>query len=205
MRRLPIYLLIDTSGSMRGEPIESVKIGLESMLATLKNDAFMSQIAWLSIITFDKNVENILPLTYVKNVFIPNLQPPLSGPTFLGKALELLISKIDQEVKKKTTLDDGDYPPLLLVMTDGKPSDLYLYEQMADRLRKRKFSKIIACAAGPSGKEEPLRLITNNVVNMSTLDSFSFVKLFDMVCSHFDTEVEYDQTKLEDLPKEIMI
>ena len=30
-RRLPVYLLIDTSGSMRGEPIESVKVGIDSL------------------------------------------------------------------------------------------------------------------------------------------------------------------------------
>ena len=31
-RRLPVYLLIDTSGSMKGEPIESVKVGLDAMI-----------------------------------------------------------------------------------------------------------------------------------------------------------------------------
>lgn len=34
MRRLPVYLLLDTSGSMKGEPIESVKVGLEAMIAS---------------------------------------------------------------------------------------------------------------------------------------------------------------------------
>ncbi|HEE1269204.1 TPA: tellurium resistance protein TerY, partial [Klebsiella pneumoniae] len=28
MRRLPVYLLIDTSGSMRGESIHSVNVGV---------------------------------------------------------------------------------------------------------------------------------------------------------------------------------
>ena len=28
MRRLPVYLLLDTSGSMYGEPIEAVKNGV---------------------------------------------------------------------------------------------------------------------------------------------------------------------------------
>ena len=41
MRRLPVYLLIDTSGSMRGEPIESVKVGLEAMVSSLRQDPFL--------------------------------------------------------------------------------------------------------------------------------------------------------------------
>ena len=36
MRRLPVYLLIDTSGSMTGEPIEAVKVGLQTMVSALR-------------------------------------------------------------------------------------------------------------------------------------------------------------------------
>ncbi len=32
MRRLPVYLLLDTSGSMYGEPIAAVKNGVEMLL-----------------------------------------------------------------------------------------------------------------------------------------------------------------------------
>lgn len=40
MRRLPVYILIDTSGSMRGEPIEAVKVGLDSMVSSLRTDPY---------------------------------------------------------------------------------------------------------------------------------------------------------------------
>jgi len=30
MRRLPVYLLLDTSGSMKGEPIEAVRCGIQT-------------------------------------------------------------------------------------------------------------------------------------------------------------------------------
>ena len=36
MRRLPVYLLIDCSGSMMGEPIEAVKVGLQTMTSALR-------------------------------------------------------------------------------------------------------------------------------------------------------------------------
>ena len=53
-RRLPVYLLIDTSGSMRGEPIESVKVGIEAMLSTLRTDPYALDTVSISIITFDR-------------------------------------------------------------------------------------------------------------------------------------------------------
>ncbi len=36
MRRLPVYLVIDTSGSMRGESIHSVNVGIQAMLSALR-------------------------------------------------------------------------------------------------------------------------------------------------------------------------
>ena len=39
-RRLPVYILIDTSGSMKGEPIESVKVGMSDIIASLRMDPY---------------------------------------------------------------------------------------------------------------------------------------------------------------------
>jgi len=38
MRRLPVYLLLDTSGSMSGEPIEAVKNGVQIMISSLRQN-----------------------------------------------------------------------------------------------------------------------------------------------------------------------
>lgn len=37
-RRLPVYLVLDTSGSMSGEPIEAVRVGMKALVAELKGD-----------------------------------------------------------------------------------------------------------------------------------------------------------------------
>ena len=65
MRRLPVYILIDTSGSMYGEPIEAVKNGLSIMLSTLTSDPYALETAYLSIITFDGTAHQVLPLTEI--------------------------------------------------------------------------------------------------------------------------------------------
>ena len=40
VRRLPVFILLDTSGSMRGEPIHSVNVGLQAMLSALRQDPY---------------------------------------------------------------------------------------------------------------------------------------------------------------------
>ena len=97
-RRLPVYILIDTSGSMRGEPIESVKVGLSDMIASLRLDPYALETVCVSIITFDSKVEQILPLTELENLQLPDIHVPDSGATFLGAALNLMCQRYDEEV-----------------------------------------------------------------------------------------------------------
>lgn len=52
MRRLPVYLLIDTSGSMRGESIHSVNVGVQAMLSALRQDPYALESVHISIITY---------------------------------------------------------------------------------------------------------------------------------------------------------
>lgn len=181
MRRLPVYLLIDTSGSMQGEPIESVRVGLESMLSSLRTDPFALESVHMSIITFDSEVKLLLPLTALEELQLPEILTPESGPTHTGEALRLLCSQVDKELKHNSPTQKGDWRPLLFLMTDGKPSDQSLYYQMVEETKKRPFGFIVACAAGPKASITPLRALTNEVYSLDTLDSGSFRSFFKWV------------------------
>lgn len=181
MRRLPVYLLIDTSGSMRGEAIEAVKVGLQTMVNTLRQDPFALESVHLSIITFDREVKNILPLTELENLRLPDIETPESGPTHLGLALELLCRTVDREVLRSTNDRKGDWMPLLFIMTDGRPSDSQKYRQMIPEVQRRNFGSIIACGAGPDAKDEYLKELTQTVVHLDTTDSSAFMQFFKWV------------------------
>lgn len=181
MRRLPVYLMIDTSGSMKGEPIESVKVGLETMLSTLRGDPSALESVNISIITFDREVKCILPLTPLESLQLPVLNVPDSGPTHTGAALQLLCELVDRDVRPSTSEQKGDWRPLLFLMTDGKPSDLQLYHNIIPEVKKRPFACIIACAAGMQAKTEPLKLLTDSVYFLETIDSSDFIRFFKWV------------------------
>jgi uncharacterized protein YegL len=166
---------------MQGEPIEAVKVGLESMIASLRQDPFALESVHISIITFDREVKQILPLTELESLQLPEIVTPDSGPTHLGAALEVLCHKIDTEVQMSTPERKGDWMPLLFIMTDGKPSDLQKYGQMIPEVKKRHFGSIIACAAGAKSDPKPLELLTNQVYSLDTADSATFRQFFKWV------------------------
>lgn len=180
-RRLPVYILIDTSGSMKGEPIESVKVGLSDMIASLRLDPYALETACISIITYDKDVKQILPLTELENLQIPDIECSDSGATYTGAALNMLCDCYDKEVNMGSREQKGDWMPLLFVLTDGKPSDLMVYEEAINNVKRHQFTNIVACAAGPKAKIEPLKKLTDNVFTLDTMDSSIFLKLFQRV------------------------
>lgn len=180
-RRLPVYILIDTSGSMRGEPIESVKVGLSDMVASLRIDPYALETVCISIITYDSDVKQVLPLTALENLQLPEIECPESGPTHTGAALNMLCDCYDTEVNMGNREQKGDWMPLLFILTDGKPSDLMVYEQAILNVKKHLFTSIVACAAGPKAKTEPLKKLTDNVFTLDTMDSNTFKKFFQWV------------------------
>jgi len=181
MRRLPVYILIDTSGSMKGEPIESVKVGLEAMMSSLRQNPYALETVNISIITFDREVKQLLPLTPIDELQLPEITTPESGPTHTGAALELLCERVDAETVKGTAEQKGDWMPLLFIMTDGKPSDIMVYNNMVPEIKRRKWGSIVACAAGMSAKTEPLMQLTDKVYKLDTLDSTTFKQFFEWV------------------------
>ncbi|MFW1735494.1 vWA domain-containing protein [Acinetobacter sp. ULE_I001] len=181
MRRLPVYILLDTSGSMRGEPIHSVNVGLQSMLSALRQDPYALESVYLSVITFDIDAKVYLPLTPLDQVQIPDLDVPNVGATFMGAALELLAQQVQQNVQKSSNEVKGDWRPLLFLMTDGSPSDVYAYQQIVPTIKQLNFATIVACAAGPKAKTESLLQLTDQVVVLDTMDSNSFASFFKWV------------------------
>jgi len=163
---------------MKGEPIESVKVGLADMIATLRQDPYALETVCISIITYDRDVKQILPLTELENLQLPDIVTPESGPTHTGLALKMLCDKIEVEVKKGTPEQKGDWRPLLFLMTDGRPADLQLYREMIPKVQSMNFASIVACAAGPKAKTDLLQELTNQVFRLDTMDATSFKKFF---------------------------
>lgn len=176
LRRLPVYLLLDCSESMAGEPLQAVESGVSAMLAALRRNPYAMETVHMSIITFDAKAKQLMPLTEVPAVRPPRLS--VRPGTCLGAALDVLQDAIKREVVPTTPGKKGDYRPLVFILTDGQPTDEWLAS--AGRLRSvsPRLANIYTIGCGVEVDFHTLSKIGDVCIHMRHLSPESFADFF---------------------------
>ncbi len=177
MRRLPVYILLDTSESMIGSAVQSVRSGLSLLLNTLRTDPHALETAWISIITFDSDARQVVPLTELAEVQIPELQ--VRPGTSLGKALGVLRNCIQGEVVTTTAQRRGDYRPLVFLLTDGQATDDWRQvKQAVDRLTQPKVANFYSIGCGDDVDFDMLSEVSDATFRLADMTPETLRKLF---------------------------
>jgi uncharacterized protein YegL len=151
------------------------------MISVLRSDPQALETLWLSIITFNREVTELVPLTELADFRLPEIVCPQSGPTHTGQALEMLYHKVSADLQRGSATQKGDWRPLLFLITDGKPSDVFLYRSMIPQIKSLNFAAIVGCAAGYLSNNAMLLELTNTVVHLETADSITLKQFFTWV------------------------
>ena len=185
-RKLPVYLLLDVSGSMSGEPIEAVKTGMQTLAAALRKDPYALESAYISVITFASDVQQVVPLTEVAQFQPPEIRA--GGGTSLGGVLAYVTECAEREVRKSTPDQKGDWKPLVFLMTDGYPTDTV--DPGLNKFKAHKWGVVVSCAAGDQCDEGLLGRITENVVKLATADQNTIAAFFKWVSASIGVSSE---------------
>lgn len=165
-RRLPVYLLLDCSGSMSGDAIIAVNEGLGIIYRLLMADPQAIETVYLSVITFASRADQY------QLIELDKFQPPTlsaSGSTAMGDAFRILTESIEQDLILNTSTQHGDYRPLVFLLTDGEPTDNYRDAlQRLKGLRGSRKPTIVALGCGSGVKTSMLHEVTENVFLMQT-------------------------------------
>lgn len=150
--RCPVVLLLDTSGSMLGDPIAELNSGVKELENELKGDPLASLRVEVAIVTFGGEVtaldvrsgDGAVPFDAAQAfVTVDQFSAPsltASGETPMGEAVEraLVLIRERKHVYKQNDIDY--YRPWLFLITDGEPTDLS-WEATADQARQEEERK----------------------------------------------------------------
>lgn len=189
---LPVYLLIDTSTSMEGAPIEAVKTGLEQFRSEVMNEPFARDTVKVGLITYASTAElvggGLVPISEFQ---VPDFEA--NGVTRLDLAFEVLLESIDRDVVHPVKHGQkGDWRPMVFVLTDGKPTDDKGYSadnwqsaraRVMDRPKgTNKPSAIVSFGCGlDSSSDSTLKEISTGSAFRAGKDPAVFVAIFGYV------------------------
>lgn len=177
MRRLPVFLLLDVSDSMIGEPLQYLEKGLDTLIGKLRQDPNAIETVHLSIIAFAGKVKTLVPLTDLPSFYPPRLQ--VGSGTALGLAMEHLMAEIDRTVVKTTHERKGDWKPLVYFMTDGKPTDQC--QPAIDQWNQNYAGRVnmVAIGLGPHASTETFLKFADHVLNYNGDDETDFTRFME--------------------------
>lgn len=149
--RTPCVLVLDCSGSMRGEPIKQLNAGLKALEQELKDDIDASSRVQLLIIKAFGKDEVDVSADWIDAMNFEAPEMEAGGLTPLGKAMELALKKIEGQKSLYDSCGITSKRPWIFLISDGEPTD-YDWEIIAKKCRDAQVNKkVVIHAVGTQG------------------------------------------------------
>lgn len=186
--RCPCVLLLDTSGSMQGLPLEALNAGLRTFQQDLLKDPLASRRVEVAVISFNNTIEVVQDFVTADQFAPPVLTA--QGMTHMGAAIHKSLDLLQARKAQYRANGIAYYRPWVFMVTDGAPQGEpeAVVEQAAQRLREDEAAKRVAFfAVGVEGADmgrlqsiavrTPVKLIGLNFVEMFVWLSASMQKV----------------------------
>ncbi len=176
--RCPCVLLLDTSGSMHGDPITALNTGLRQFCDDITQDTLASRRVEVAVITFNSEV------TVVQDFITADMfEPPTltaQGMTHIGSAIHKALDLLQARKAQYRANGVSYYRPWVFLITDGAPQGEpdEVVDSAAQRLAEDERQKRVAFFAVGVEKADMDRLAKISVRTPVKLVGLNFVEMF---------------------------
>ncbi len=176
--RCPCVLLLDTSGSMQGVPVDALNEGLLSFKDELIKNSLASRRVEVAIVTFDSNV-NVVQDFITADQFNPPILTA-GGLTCMGSGIDRALDMIEDRKAQYRSNGIAYYRPWVFMITDGEPQGEVdnVVEEAARRLQNDELNKRVAFFTVGVENANMNRLSQIGVRTPLKLKGLNFVEMF---------------------------
>lgn len=159
-RHFAVTFLLDTSGSMGGEPIQRLNDGLNGLVRSLQSDD-NADIIDIAVITFGGSVNVTMPHTPISRIEA-DFNLSASGLTPMGEGL-LKAAEITNERRRLYNANGVmTFKPWIFMITDGEPTDS-IESAKQELMKLQDNDKLKLWILGiPGYDKEPLKGLTKD-------------------------------------------
>lgn len=176
---LACVLLLDTSGSMSGGPIESLNRGINTFIQQTSMDEMAKKRVDVAIIAFDDEPRIVTDFTPISQLEPVHLEA--GGRTSMGAAINIAIDKVKERNRFYASLGAPCFKPWIFMITDGVPTDdiTTAVQRIQEEKNKGTYGKLKFFAVGVNGYDrETLHKLTQLVIELENTD---FTGIFNWV------------------------
>ncbi len=123
--RCAVSLLLDTSGSMAGEPIRLLNEGVNLFCSEVYKDDIARFSVEFEMISFGGKAERVMPFTSFADEKILPFELSANGSTPMGAAIEIAMASQAERKKFYKSAGIPYYQPWMIIMSDGQPTDAW--------------------------------------------------------------------------------
>ncbi|MCB5166314.1 VWA domain-containing protein [Streptomyces bambusae] len=151
MQILPFYLVCDESGSMNGDPLNSINSALPELHKEISTNPTVADKTRFALIGFSDTATVLQPLVDLSDIdSLPALAA--GGLTAYGEAFRTLLRSIETDVEALKAQGHEVYRPVVFFLSDGGPTDEGWMDAHKDLTEARYRPNIIAFGIGEADR-----------------------------------------------------
>lgn len=176
--RCPCVLLLDTSGSMQGEALDALHLGLETFRTDLNKDTLAARRVEVAIVSFNNEIKVELDFVTADQFETPKLRA--SGMTYMGSAINTGLDLIEARKSEYRANGIAYYRPWVFLITDGAPQGEpeEVIQKAAQRIQQAEKNKQVAFFAVGVENADLAQLSEIVVRTPVKLKGLNFVEMF---------------------------
>lgn len=165
-------LLLDTSGSMYGDPINELNTALNKFKVEVCDDKTTRDVLDIAIVEFNTNtnvVQEFTPVEFMKPV---NLQA--DGGTNMAPAIQLAIDMVNERSRFYRRSGTEPYKPWIIMISDGFGGDISTISQVIHDMEAKDKLKFFSLGVEGYDSKTLHQLSGDKVMKLTGYDFTSF-------------------------------